>query len=103
MLWGKAAAWLIAFGLVVAIVPRLLNLVRVWITARRYVAGFERIDFWMNFFAIVAAIFNSFVHSRDAYGSMPDGLWLSVLTVLLLSLSHGAVAVRAIRRIQNYA
>ena len=35
MLWDKGAAWLIAIGLLFAIVPRLINLVQVWITSRR--------------------------------------------------------------------
>jgi uncharacterized membrane protein len=44
------------------------------------------VAFWLNLVAVVVAIVNAFVHSRDAYASMPDGLLLSVLTVLLLSL-----------------
>jgi len=43
--------------------------------------------FWLNLLAIAAAIVNAFVHSRDAYGVMPEGLWLSCLTVVLLVLA----------------
>jgi uncharacterized membrane protein len=93
VLWQKGAAWLIAFGLVIAIVPRLINLAEVWITSRAFVARADRIDFWLNLIAIIAAIFNAFVHSRDAYGVMPTGLWLSICTVALMSLGRILVAV----------
>jgi uncharacterized membrane protein len=83
VLWFKAAAWLIAIGLLFAVVPRLINLVRVWFPGGGQRAG-EMVGFWLNILAIAAAIMNAFVHSRDAYGVMPEGLWLSCLTVVLL-------------------
>jgi uncharacterized membrane protein len=94
MQWDKGAAWLIVFGLLFAIVPRLVNLTQVWITSRRSATPAEKLDFWLNLFAIVAAIVNAFVHSRDAYAVVPTGLWLSVCTVLLLSIGRIAMAVR---------
>jgi uncharacterized membrane protein len=94
ILWGKSAAWLIVFGLLFAVVPRLINLVQVWITSRRSALRADRVDFWLNLFAIVAAIFNAFVHSRDAYGMMPTGVWLSACTVALLAIGRIAVAVQ---------
>lgn len=93
MLWDKAAAWLIIFGLLISIVPRLVNLAQVWITSQRDATGTDRLDFWLNLLAIVLAIVNAFVHSRDAYAVVPTGLWLSIFTVSLLSLSHILVAV----------
>jgi uncharacterized membrane protein len=94
ILWVKAAAWLIAIGLLFAIIPRLINLVRVWFRRGRQRAAGEAAGFWMNLLAIAAAIVNAFVHSRDAYGTMPDGLWLSCLTVLLLVLAKAMPALR---------
>lgn len=94
MLWGKSAAWLIAIGLLLAIVPRVINLVQVWITARRTVTRADQLDFWLNLFAIVAAIVNAFVHSRDAYGIVPASVWLSACTVILLAIGHIVVAVQ---------
>lgn len=94
ILWVKAAAWLITLALFIAIIPRLINLVQVWITSRKIATGIDRIDFLLNLLAIVAAIFNAFVHTRDAYGSMPTGLWLSLLTVVLLALAHIITAVQ---------
>lgn len=94
MLWDKSAAWLIAIGLLFAVVPRLINLVQVWITARRYVLASDKLDFWLNLLAIAAAIFNSLVHSRDAYAVVPAGLWLSAFTVILLCIANVVVAVQ---------
>jgi uncharacterized membrane protein len=86
ILWVKAASWLLSIGLVFAIVPQLINLGRTWFTRGR--TGALVINFWLQVVAIVAAIFNAFVHSRDAYGSMPTGLWLSILTVLALVIGR---------------
>lgn len=94
VLWNKGAAWLLTFGLLFAIVPRLINLVQVWITSRWLVTRTDRLDFWLNLFAVVAAIFNAFVHSRDAFATMPAGVWLSVCTVVLLSIGRILVAVQ---------
>ena len=93
MLWDKGAAWLIVFGLLFALVPRLVNLMQVWVTSRRTATRTDKLDFWLNLFAIVVAIVNAFVHSRDAYAVVPTGLWLSVCTVILLSIGNIAVAV----------
>lgn len=92
VMWGKGAAWLIVIGLLFAIVPRLINLVQVWISSRRFATRTEKLDFWLNLFAIVVAIFNAFVHSRDAYAVIPEGVWLSACTVILLALGRIAMA-----------
>jgi len=85
VLWVKTAAWLIAIGLLFAVLPRLVNLVRVWFPGGTQRAAGEMAGFWLNLLAIAAvAITNAFVHSRDAFGAMPEGLWLSCLTVALL-------------------
>ena len=94
VLWGKGAAWLIVIGLLFAVIPRLVNLVQVWITSRRLAMRADRLDFWLNLLAIVAAIFNAFVHSRDAYAVVPAGVWLSACTVILLSIGHIVMAVQ---------
>ena len=93
MLWDKGAAWLIVFGLLFAVVPRLVNLTQVWVTSRRSATRTDKVDFWLNLLAILLAIVNAFVHSRDAYAVVPTGLWLSVCTVILLSVGNIAVAV----------
>ena len=83
VLWMKSAAWLIALGLLIAVPPRLINLVRVWFPGGKPRHLAEVIAFWLNLVGIAAAIVNAFVHSRDAYGVIPQGLWLSILTVVL--------------------
>jgi uncharacterized membrane protein len=98
MLWDKGAAWLIVFGLLFAVVPRLVNLTQVWITSRRTATRADKLDFWLNLFAIVVAIVNAFVHSRDAYAVVPAGLWLSVCTVVLLSIGNIVIAVERAAR-----
>jgi uncharacterized membrane protein len=94
VLWGKGAAWLITLGLLFAVVPRVINLVQVWITSRQTAPRIDKIDFWLNLLAIVAAIFNAFVHTRDAYAIVPAGVWLSACTVILLSIAHLVMATR---------
>ncbi len=99
MLWGKGAAWLIVFGLLFAVVPRLINLTQVWITSRQIAARADKLDFWLNFVAIILAIDNAFVHSRDAYAVVPTGLWLSVFTVSLLAVGNIFVTVEHASRV----
>jgi uncharacterized membrane protein len=98
MLWDKGAAWLIVFGLLFAVVPRLVNLTQVWITSRRTATRTDKLDFWLNLLAILVAIVNAFVHSRDAYAVVPAGMWLSVCTVILLSIGNMVVAVERASR-----
>jgi uncharacterized membrane protein len=93
ILWEKGAAWLITFGLLFAVVPRLINLVQVWITSRSTTGRAEKLDFCLNLVAIVAASVNAFVHSRDAYAMVPAGVWLSACTVIFLSIGHVVMAV----------
>jgi uncharacterized membrane protein len=88
ILWMKGAAWLVSIGLVFAIIPQLINLYRVWFDKRRVRTGSYTINFWLNVIAIVAALLNAFVHSRDAYAVMPDGLWLSAVTVIAMGLGR---------------
>jgi uncharacterized membrane protein len=98
ILWDKAAAWLIVFGLLFAVVPRFINLTQVWITGRRFASRTEKLDFWLNLCGICVAIVNAFVHSRDAYAVVPTGVWLSACTVLLLAVGLVAVAVDSTTR-----
>ena len=94
VMWGKGADWLITLGLLFAVIPRLINLTQVWITSRRFATRADVLDFWLNLAAIVAAIFNAFVHTRDAYEVVPASVWLSVCTVALLSIAHLVMATR---------
>lgn len=94
VLWGKGAGWLIILGLMFAVIPRLINLVQVWVTSRRLATRADRFDFWLNLLAIITAIFNALVHTRDAYGVVPTSVWLSLCTVVLLSIAHVVIAIQ---------
>jgi uncharacterized membrane protein len=85
MQWANMSAWLLTIGLLIAVLAviaglidflgdrRIRDLRPAWIHA----AG--------NALALVVAIFNAFIHSRDAYTSVvPTGLILSAVTVLIL-------------------
>lgn len=88
IMWAKSASWLIAMGLVFAIIPRLINLYYVWFKPDRFSIDYSRLGFWLYAFAVVIQILNSFVHSRDAYGIAPTNLTLSILAVLLVAITY---------------
>jgi uncharacterized membrane protein len=85
MQWANMSAWLLTVGLLISVVAMLVGVVDFLRDARLrrlrpgwlYVAG--------NVAALVLAILNAFIHTRDAYTSVvPEGLVLSSLTVLVL-------------------
>ena len=94
ILWIKSAAWLITIALLFAVVPRLINLVRVWFPGARARQPGEIASFWMTLLGLAAAIVNAFVHTRDAYGTMPDGVLLSLVTVALLIAARIVVTLQ---------
>jgi uncharacterized membrane protein len=90
--WLKSAAWLVSMGLVFAIIPQLINLVRVWFGKNRIRSTGRTANFWLNVVGIVAALFNAFVHSRDAYAAIPAAVWLSILTVAAMGIGRVILA-----------
>ena len=94
VMWFKSAAWLISVGLFFAVIPRLINLFRVWFSRSRPSTAHAKVAFFLYLLGIAAAIVNAFVHSRDAYAVMPEGLWLSILTVALLVLGNVLVTLQ---------
>lgn len=88
ILWMRSAAWLITLGLIIAILPQLINLAFVWFSKYTVRTHGRVINFWLNVVGIIAAIINAFVHSRDAYAVMPEGLWLSIVTVLAMAIGR---------------
>lgn len=96
VMWTKAASWLIAIGLVLAILPRLISLIHLF----RGAPPAEKTHFWLSLLAIVLAIVNAFIHSRDAYAVVPMGVTLSTVVVLLLLVANLQLALRE-RRLQG--
>lgn len=94
LMWTHAASWLIAIGLIIAIIPRLINLVQVWVGQRYPQTSAIKVHFWLNLVAILLAIINAFVHSRDAWAVVPTGAILSTLVVILLMLGNVQFALR---------
>jgi len=94
--WANASAWLIAAGLVLALIATLALIVDL-LTGR---AG--RIN-WISFLLVAAAallsLLNVFVHSRDAWTSVvPQGISLSaIVTILLLAAAVCGWKVTAVR------
>ncbi|WP_268648181.1 DUF2231 domain-containing protein, partial [Escherichia coli] len=49
--WVNGASWLIAIGLIFAIIPRLINLVQVWFGSGRLQGSSVKLHFWLNLLA----------------------------------------------------
>jgi len=79
--WTNFAAWLIAGGLVftsIALIFVIVDLCRAHRRARGIVLyGILLLAMW------VVAFFNALMHARDAWAAMPDGLVMSVVTVVI--------------------
>ena len=80
--WANFSSWLIAGGLLVggfAVLWALINLFR-WGTARKG----RLIIYFVVLLAMWALGFvNALVHAKDAWATMPEGLYLSAITTLL--------------------
>lgn len=90
--WKNFTDWLLAGGMVLGAlgaIVGIVDLLRPAVRANQLLTPYA-IAYAV---AMVLALINNFIHSRDAYGAMPAGLILSVLTVLVLT---GASALGAI-------
>jgi uncharacterized membrane protein len=83
--WSNFAAWLIVGGMVLAGFALLWALIEL-IRSRR---GWRPATFVMLVVVFVLGLIDSFIHARDAFGSMPDGLVLSVVTALAAIAATG--------------
>ena len=70
--WSVSASWLIAIGLVIAVLPRVISLIYLF----RGSSAPEKTHFWISLVAILLAIANAFIHSRDAYAVVPTAVIL---------------------------
>jgi uncharacterized membrane protein len=80
--WANFASWLIAGGLLVgalAVLWALIDLFRGGPARRKHLA----IYFVVLLAMWVLGFINALVHAKDAWATMPEGLYLSVITVIL--------------------
>lgn len=85
MQWSNFSAWLIAGGLVLALIAAITLLVEV---AVHRAGPIRWLDFILLAAAAVLSIFNVLVHTRDAGTSVvPTGLTLSVIVAILLVIA----------------
>ena len=83
--WGDMSDWLLTFGLIVSIFVVIAGLIDFFGDRRIQALPEAWIHGIGNAIALILAIFNAFVHTRDAYTSVvPTGLILSALTVAIL-------------------
>jgi uncharacterized membrane protein len=85
MMWADFSAWLVSVGVLLACLAAILGLIELW--AGRYLG--TRGSVWLyvigNIVALVLAIFDALIHTRDAWTSVvPWGLVLSAATVVVL-------------------
>jgi uncharacterized membrane protein len=85
--WKNFASWLIVGGLVfcgLAMLWALIDLVRVGWRVRR-----NAIYLLLLLAVFVFGLVNAFVHAGDAWASMPQGLVLSVIDIVLVLTATG--------------
>ena len=79
--WSNFAAWLIAGGMVFTGFALLWALVELLRAEQRRGRPLIYVLLLLAMFAL--GLINSFVHARDAWATMPAGLYLSVIVTLL--------------------
>jgi uncharacterized membrane protein len=84
MMWESFSIWLLTIGLLAAALFVLIGLIQAFAQGR-WPTMVLRVGYAI---ALILALFNAFVHSRDGYTSVvPTGLTLSIATVLVLVLT----------------
>ncbi len=80
--WLNFAAWLLVAALLFTAVAGLWALGQALVGFKSRTTGF-----WLFFVALLATAIlgtvNSFIHARDAWGTMPTGLTLSAVTLII--------------------
>ena len=96
IIWKNFSDWLLAGGMILGAVAAIVGLTDL---ARPRVRANPLIWPYAIAYAVsmIFALFDNLVHSRDAYGAMPEGMVLSVLTVLALATT-AVIGVLLIRR-----
>jgi uncharacterized membrane protein len=87
-IWETFSIWLLTIGCIVAAFAGVAGLIT-WFTHRHVRAlPFAGLHVLTSIVALVLAIVNAFVHSRDGYTAVvPQGLTLSIVVVVLMLLA----------------
>ena len=84
-MWANFAVWLLAFGLIfgaLAALTGIIDFIRKLRVRKQAIGWIHALG---NDTAMLLALINAFVHSRDGYTAVvPTGITLSILTVLIL-------------------
>jgi uncharacterized membrane protein len=88
MMWETFSVWLITVGLIMGGIAAVAGVVD-FLSNRRNPGLLPGWPYMLgNTLALILALVNAFVHSRDAYTSVvPEGLILSVLVVVILAFT----------------
>lgn len=84
--WINFSAWLIAGGLLVGAFALLWALIEM-LRSRMARTGRPVVYFVLLLAMWVLGFINALVHAKDAWATMPAGLWLSVIVTLLALLA----------------
>jgi uncharacterized membrane protein len=85
MLWADMSAWLLATGLIFCVFVTVAGLIDMMGDRRIRELRAVWIHMLGNVAVLILSVFNTLIHSRDAYTSVvPSGLILSALVVLIL-------------------
>lgn len=84
ILWADMSDWLVTIGVIISVLVVIAGLIDA--LGDRRIRALPQL--WIhalgNALALALAILNALVHTRDAYGQLPEGLVLSALVVLIL-------------------
>jgi uncharacterized membrane protein len=101
MMWADFSAWLLAGGCILASLAVLVACASLIASRALRQDGWAGFHLLGLFIALLLAVLNSLVHSRDAYTSVyPLGILLSVLTVLVLVATYVFARSSARRRFE---
>lgn len=99
VMWTDFSAWLLAIGMAGGVVAAVTGLLSLMTNRRGRTQRFNWSVALGSVVVLVIALFNNFVHSRDAWTSvMPTGLALSVATVLAVLVTAWLAANAGRRR-----
>jgi uncharacterized membrane protein len=88
ILWADMSAWLLLVGLIVSLLAAPAGMIDFFRDPRIRAQRAAWIHGIGNVVALILAIFNCLIHTRDAYTSVvPSGLILSALVVVILLLT----------------